>query len=168
MSSLDDFLSKREHERRQQSLGAEAQLAKARLLAEHSTGMWEELKAATNATATRVGGVDGTPFEWNPFPFLKLEHVAATFAPGILVGGGLQGCRVVFGRIPTAIYVDDNPLAPRVWDLVLSVNGNELDWDVNCDEIIGASSVELAEQIVKQLIEYHDEYQTAFSAGWLT
>jgi hypothetical protein len=168
MSSLDDFLSKREHERRQQSLGAETELAKVRLLTEHSAGMWEELKEAMHATATRVGGIDGKPFEWNPYPFLKLEHVAATFAPGMLVGGALQGCRVVFGRIPIAMYIDDNPLAPRVWDLALSVNPNELAWDVNGDEIIGASSVELAEQIVKQLIEYRDEYQTACSEGWLT
>jgi hypothetical protein len=168
MSSLDDFLSKRDLVRRQQSLGAEAELARARLLAEHSTEMLEALKEATRATAIRVGTVDGKPFEWNPYPFLKLEHVAATFTPGMLAGGALQGCRVVFGRIPTAMYIDDNPLAPLVWDLALSVNGNELTWDVNGDEIIGASSVELAEQIVKQLVEYRDGYQTACSEGWLT
>lgn len=168
MSSLDDFLSKREHERRQQSLGTEAALAKAQLVAERGAGMWEVLKQTTSETAARVGSVDGKPFEWNPYPFLKLEYVAATFTPGILAGGELRGCRVVFGRIPIAMYVDDNPIAPRVWDLVLSINGNELAWDVNGDEIIGATSAELAEQIVKQLIEYRDEYQTACSQGWLT
>lgn len=28
------------------------------------------------------------------------------------------------------MYVDDNPIAPRVGDLVLSINRNELAWDV--------------------------------------
>jgi len=66
------------------------------------------------------------------------------------------------------MYVDDSPIAPQVWDLALSINGNELAWDVNGDEIIGVTPAELAEQIVKQLIEYRDEYQTACSQGWLT
>ena len=33
--------------------------------------------------------------------------------------------------------------------------------EYNQNEIIGVSSIELAEQIVKQLIEYRDEYQKA-------
>jgi hypothetical protein len=168
MSSLDDFLSQRENERRQKSLGAEAAAVKVLMLTERGAGMWEQLKEATHTTATRVVGIDGKPFEWNPFPFLKLEYVAATLTPGMLAGGALQGCRVVFGRIPFGMYADDSPLAPLVWDLALSVRGNELVWDVNGDEIIGVSSAELAEQIVRQLIEYRDEYQTACSKGWLT
>jgi hypothetical protein len=44
--------------------------------------------------------------------------------------------------------------------LTLSSNGGEVVWDVNDDEIVGASSAELAEQIVKQLIEYRDEYES--------
>jgi len=49
----------------------------------------------------------------------------------------------------------------RRWILTLSSNGHELVWDVNEDEIVGASSVELAEQVVKQLIEYRDVYESA-------
>jgi hypothetical protein len=45
-----------------------------------------------------------------------------------------------------------------VWNLTLSCNEGALTWDVNRDEIIGASSIELAEQIVKQLVEFRDEY----------
>jgi hypothetical protein len=47
------------------------------------------------------------------------------------------------------------------WILTLSSNDGEVVWNVNQDEIIGASSIELAEQIVRQLIEYRDEYQKA-------
>jgi hypothetical protein len=49
----------------------------------------------------------------------------------------------------------------RWWTLTLSNNDGEVVWNVNQDEIIGASPNELAEQIVKQLIEYRDEYQKA-------
>lgn len=82
MSSLDDFLSKREHDRRQQSLGAEAALAKAQLVAGRGSGMWEALKQTTNKTAASVGSVDGKPFEWDPYPFLKLGVCSCTLHTG--------------------------------------------------------------------------------------
>ena len=139
MSTLDDFLAQRERERQHQG-GA------ARILSEKGPRMWDQLQEATWSTAGRIGNIDGNDFEWNPYPFLKLQYVAATFTPGTLVRGEPKGCRIIFGRIPTALYVDDNPLPTRVWDLKVSVSGNELLWDVNGEEIMSAAHVELAGQ----------------------
>lgn len=119
MNTLDQFLAKR------QAKNSDADL-KDRLLRERGVQMWDELKQAVKATAERVGSIDGNPLEWNDYPFLKLEYVAATFTPGVLMDGVLQGCRVIFGRIPTAMYIDDNRIATKIWELSLAVSGNEL------------------------------------------
>lgn len=161
MSTLDDFLRNRREQ------GADDEL-NSRLLREGGAAMLDELKLAVQTTATRVGSVDGNVLEWNPFPFLKLQYVAATFTPGTLVGGRPTGCRVVIGRIPTALYVDDNPLPSAVWELSLGVKGNQLVWDVKGEgSIVGISTLELAEQIVRRLIEYRDAYQDACSKALL-
>lgn len=82
----------------------------------------------------------------------------------MLVSGVLTGCRLVFGRIPTALYIDDNPLPSAVWELSLGVNGSQLAWDVKGEDVImGISTLELAEQIVRRLVEYRDSYQDACS-----
>ncbi len=154
MAKLDEFLSKRERERTADEM-------RGRVLREQGPGMWDALKEATQTTAARVGNVDGDALEWNQYPFLKLKYVAASFTPGMLAGGLLKGCRIIFGRIPTAMYIDDNPIPTTVWDLTVSVNGDQLGWDVNGGEVLGLSTAQLAEQLIMRLIEYRDEYQAA-------
>ena len=154
MGTLDQFLAKR------QAKNADANL-KDRLLRERGVQMWNELRQAVMETAKRVGSVDGDPLEWNEYPFLKLEYVAATFTPGVLMEGVLQGCRVIFGRIPNAMYVDDNPIPTKIWELSLSISGDELAWNVNGDEIVGVPTTILAEQTIMRLIEYRDAYRVA-------
>jgi hypothetical protein len=167
MSTLDDFLSQRSHDRLQHGAVAEIEQSKTRMIRERGAAMWEELKQTTELRAAGVGPVDGNRLEWNPYPFLKLEHVAATFTLGVLIDGVLRGTRIVFGRIPNAMYIDDeNPIGTDVWDLGLSVTGSGLVWDVNGDEVIGASSARLAELIIVRLIQYRDAYQAAFANGW--
>jgi hypothetical protein len=165
MVNLDDFLSRRA----EQAGIAEVEQNKIRLLREKGFAMWNDLQQVTRERAEHVGSIDGVPFEWNPYPFLKLQPVAATFTTGTIVNDVPQHCRVIFGRIPNAMYVDDNSLGTQVWDIKLSVAGNEMVWDVNEDEVIGALPTQLAEQIIKRLIEYRDEYQAHFASGaWLT
>jgi hypothetical protein len=154
MSTLDQFLIKRAHARTDSE-------AAAKLLRERGAAIWKELQQATQMTAARIGHVDEMPLEWDPFPFLKLQYVAATFTPGLFGAGAPKGCRVVFGRIPTAMYIDENKLAPEVWELTLAVSGVQFHWSVNQNEIVGATNIQLAEQIVVRLIQYRDAYQTA-------
>ena len=156
MSTLEQFLSNRTQ--------AQAQSAAAtKLLQEHGAAAWEDLKASTQAIAARIGHVDNLPLEWDAFQFLKLQYVAATFTPGLFGAGPPRGCRVVFGRIPRAMYIDENRLAPEVWELSLAVQGEELRWSVNIgqDEIVGVTGSQLAEQIIVRLVQYRDEYHAA-------
>jgi len=133
--------------------------------------MWKGLIAVTRATSIRVGEIDGVPFEWDDgpplgkslSPLLKLEPVGAQFkelrsTPFV---GAPRSCLIVFGWVATPMGSRKQSPPDRRWILTLSSNGHELVWDVNEDEIVGASSVELAEQVVKQLIEYRDVYESA-------
>jgi len=154
MSTLEQFLTTRRHAL------ADTEAA-AKLLQEHGAAVWKELQQTTQTTAAKIGQVDGMPLEWDSFPFLKLQYVAATFAPGLFGAGPPKGCRVVFGRIPTAMYIDENKLAPEVWELALAVSGEQFHWSVNQNEIVGATNIQLAEQIIVRLIQYRDAYQSA-------
>jgi hypothetical protein len=133
--------------------------------------MWKGLIQVTCATAKRVGEIYRVPFEWDDgpplgkslSPLLKLEPVGAQFkevrsAPFV---GAARNCLVVFGWVNTPMGSRKQTPPDLGWMLTLSSNDGEVVWNVNQDEIIGASSIELAEQIVKQLIEYRDEYQKA-------
>jgi hypothetical protein len=154
MSTLEQFLANRGLER---TGSAEATT----LLQERGATFWKELQEATRTTAEKIGRVDDIPLNWDPFPFLKLQYVSATFTPGLFGAGPPRGCRVVFGRIPTAMYIDENKLAAEVWELSLEVFGGELSWSVNRDEIVGVTNSQLAEQIIVRLIQYRDEYHAA-------
>jgi hypothetical protein len=134
--------------------------------------MMEDLIQATRATAERIGSVDGIPLEWDDgrsggsvSPLLKLRPVGAQFKGEMfpVTRGSQEGHRVVFGWVNTSTGVRRKSPPDRVWNLTLSCIGDVLTWDVNRHEIVGASSVELAEQIVKQLIEFRNEYTN--SAG---
>ncbi len=149
----------------------EAELNGAPLSNERGTAMWKGLIQVTRATAKRVGEIYGVPFDWDggpPLgksrsPLLKLEPVGAQFkevrsTPFV---GALRDCLVVFGWVATPMGSRKQTPPDRWWTLTLSSNDGVVAWNVNQDEIVGASSIELAEQIVKQLIEYRDEYQKA-------
>jgi hypothetical protein len=69
-----------------------------------------------------------------------------------------EGYRIVFGWVNNPSEVRRKSPADRVWNLALSYTGGALAWDVNRNEIAGASSVELAEKIVMQLIGFRNEY----------
>jgi hypothetical protein len=171
MQSLDDFLSIRGHDRRQEGSVVEAELSGTPLSNDHGTAMWKGLIQVTCATAKRVREIYGVPFEWDDglprgksqSPLLRLEPVGAQFkevrsTPFV---GATRNCLVVFGWVATPMDSRKQTPPDLRWILTLSSNDGEVIWNVNQDKIIGASSIELAEQIVKQLIEYRDEYQKA-------
>jgi len=132
----------------------------AQLIREKVAAAWDELLDSIQQFAAQLGKVNGIELKWDPWPFLKFEDVAAALDPGTLTDGVLLGCRVGFGRIPSADYFDDNPIPIEVWNLTFSAVGDEVAWNVKDHEIIGMSSSKLAEQIVQRLIIYRDEYQS--------
>lgn len=148
---------------------AGADLIKAPLSSKRGIAMWKGLIAVTRTTAMRVGEIDGVRFEWDdgpPFgksrsPLLKLEPVGAQFKEvrSTPFTSGPRNCMVLFGWVATLTGSRKQAPPDRLWILTLSSNGREVVWNVNDDEIVGASSDELAEQLVKQLIEYRDEYE---------
>ncbi|MGA2572464.1 MAG: hypothetical protein ABSF23_18300, partial [Terracidiphilus sp.] len=171
LQSLDDFLSVRGRDRRKEGAMSEAELSKTPLSSERGAAMWKGLIQVTRGTAMRVGMIDGVPLEWDDgpplgkslSPLLKLDPVGAQFkelraAP---FSGEPRNCTIVFGWVNTPKGSRKQTPPDRLWTLTLSIDGSEPLWCVNYDEISGASSVELAEQIVKQLIEYRDEYESA-------
>jgi hypothetical protein len=168
MTNLDDFLMQREHNRLVGGRMSESALNDV-LFSERSASMMSDLIQATRAVAARVGTVDGTPFEWDDgqsgralVPQLKLRPVGAEFLGlTFTIPGGSRQPRVVFGWVPTSNPWEARELPNQVWKLSLSFASGVLVWNANGDEIMGASSVELAQQIVKHLIEYRDEYLLA-------
>src|ERR1017187_7030427 len=68
MQSLDDFLTIRGHDRRQEGAMEEAELSGAPLSNERGIAMWKGLIRVTRATAKRVGEVYGVPFDWDDGP----------------------------------------------------------------------------------------------------
>jgi hypothetical protein len=171
LQGLDDFLLVRGRDRRKDDAMSEPELGKTPLSNERGAAMWKGLIQVTRGTAMRVGMIDGVPLEWDDgpplgkslSPLLKLDPVGARFkelraAP---FSGEPRNCAIVFGWVSTPMGSRKETPPDRLWTLTLSSDGSEPLWCVNCDEILGASSVELAEQIVKQLIEYRDEYESA-------
>jgi hypothetical protein len=171
VQSLDDFLLIRGRDRRQDGAIAGDELNNAPLSSERGTAIWRGLISVTHVKAMRVGEIDGVPFEWDggpPLgksrsPLLKLEPVGAQFkevrsTPFV---GAPRDCVVNFGWVNTPAGSRKQMPPDLWWKLTLSANGGEIAWNVNDNEIVGVSSAELAEQIVKQLIEYRDEYERA-------
>ena len=167
MTNLNDFLMQRDQMRHAEGLMSEAQL-NAALVGTRGASMIRELMRATRATAEGVGIIDSVPFEWDDgqsggslSPLLKLQPVGAQFkrVMSTPLAGSPRGYRVVFGWVATHSGRGKKDLSDCVWNLTLSSNAGVLAWNVNRDEVIGATSIELAEQIVKRLIEYRDEYE---------
>ena len=132
----------------------------------------EELIMATCETAKRIGFVGGIPVEWDDgksggsfSPLLKLRPVGAQFKGEMfpVTCNTREGHRIVFGWVNNPSEVRRKRPTDWVWNLALSYSGGTLAWDVNRNEIVGASSIELAEKIVMQLIGFRDEYVS--SAG---
>ncbi|MFZ0303003.1 MAG: hypothetical protein WAL75_09970 [Terracidiphilus sp.] len=142
------------------------------LFSDRGESMLRDLIHATHASAAKVGAIDRTPFEWDDgqsgrawVPQLKLNPVGAEFIGlQFTIQGGSRQPRVVFGWVPTDTR-DLRELPNQVWKLSLSYAAGTLAWNVNGDEIMSASSAELAQQIVKHLIEYRDEYLLASQAA---
>lgn len=167
MTSLDNYLVQRERGRQSAGLlsGADPNAA---LAGPRGAAMIRELVRATNATAARIGAIDGTRFEWDDghsggsmSPLLKLHPVGAQFkrvvsSPAETTPGGY---RIDFGWVATRSGQGAKELPVQRWRLTLAACGGVLRWNVNKNEIIGASSVELAEQIVKRVVEYRDEFE---------
>jgi hypothetical protein len=173
MTSLDDFLSKRENDRGLQGVMAETGMGEAPLESERGAAMWKDLIKATRAISVRLGAIDGQPFEWDGgqphgksnYPQLKLGPVGAEFSDAKFssVLGLPRACRIVFGWVPTPQGFRNAGMPNRHWNLTLSAARGVISWNVNSDEIVGVSSAELAEQAVKQLIVYRDDYESAGS-----
>jgi hypothetical protein len=165
MENLDDFLSKR----RQQASAAQAEQARMMILREKGSGMWGGLMEATWLRASRVGNVDGATFSWNSYPFLQLGDVAATFSFGKLPNESKQLFRIVFGRIPTGLYPVEAAPPREVWDVELSVLGDEFVWNIDSAGIVGAETGRVSELVIRKLIEYRDMYQAFYKTNqWLT
>jgi hypothetical protein len=169
MTSLNNYLIQREQDRRSSGLLTEEDL-NAALIGPRGAAIIRDLIRATYATAARIGAVDGIPFEWDDghsggsrSPLLKLNPVGAQFKPAVSSPGGdaLRAYRIDFGWVATHSGQGAKELSDQRWRLTLALCDGVLGWNVNKNEIVGASSIELAEQIVKRLVEYRDEFQRA-------
>ena len=134
---------------------------------ENDIAAMEELIMATCAAAKRIGFVGGIPVEWDDgksggsfSPLLKLRPVGAQFKGEMfpVTCNTREGHHIVFGWVNNPSEVRRKSPTDRVWNLALSYSGGTLAWDVNRNEIVGASSIELAEKILMQLIGFRDEY----------
>ncbi len=168
MTNLEDFLRQRNHDRLVAGRMTESELGDL-MFGERGTTMMKDLIQAIQATAAQVGAVDASPFEWSDgqsgetlSPLLKLRPVGAQFMGHMFtLPGGLREPRVVFGWVATHDPTEERKLPNQVWRLALSYTAGVLAWNANGEEIMGATSVELAQQIVMHLIEYRDEYLSA-------
>lgn len=170
MTSLDQYLAQRDRDRRSAGLISEADL-NATLAGPRGAALIKSLMDATRATASRIGAVDGVPFQWDDgksggslSELLKLSPVGAQFKRIMSppMGGSLRGYRIDFGWVATPSGRGAKEVPTQVWRLTLTATNNVLGWNVNQNEIVGASSNALAEQIVKRLVEYRDEFERAY------
>ena len=134
-----------------------------------SIQIMEDLIQATCAAAIRVRNVDGIPLEWDDglsarsmSPLLKLPPVGAQFKGEMFPAtrNTQKGHRIVFGWV-TCKGEGKKDVPDIVWNLEPSCNGETVAWDVNQNEIVGASSGELAVQIVRLLINFSHRYSNA-------
>jgi hypothetical protein len=167
MTTLDNYLMQRERGRRSAGLLSEGDLNGA-LVGPRGAAMMRDLIRATRATAARIGAIDGTSFKWDDgqsggslSPLLKLHPVGAQFKHVVSspAGNTLSGYRVDFGWVATRSGQGAKELPVQRWRLTLALCDGALGWNVNKNEIVCASSAELAEQLVKRVIEYRDEFE---------
>ena len=165
MMDLSEFLTQRERDRQSGRGISELELNNL-LLGEKGESMMKDVVQATRSTALRLGTVDGTSFQWDDgrsgramVPQLKLSPVGVEFNGLMFAGPGRsRQPRIVFGWVPTDSRAETRELPNQVWRLTLSSAAGALGWNVNGEEIMGVTSLELAQQIIKQLIEFRDEY----------
>lgn len=159
MESLNDFLSRRSVEVQ----AAESEIARQALLKGASNREFDEFIKSLGETIAHVGPIDGRSFEWGQLVdvFLKFGNVAAS----LKYRSGSEKFNVVFGQIPGAIYASDHSPSTDVWEIELDVVGSQFLWNViggSGKNARGLNARVLAEQVIRRLIEYKDEYENFF------
>jgi hypothetical protein len=162
---LEQFLAKRTTEK--QSADQEAQrqrdeeLKIQQLFATSGKTEWQRLQEDVKAV-TAGKRVDGETFQWQGRS-LVLGSVAATFMFDMEVNGILQGCKVVFGRLPFGAYADEPRIAPEVWCLDFYTNdGSHILWTIDERPGMARPPKDLALSISTRLVQYHDEYEASY------
>jgi hypothetical protein len=157
IENFDDFSRKRDEERRKQER-----------LVKETKPEWEVLKGLVSQFALDGKGIDGYKFKSVPDlsgrPLLVLNSVSAVLFDRGDRSGVPQDCRVRFSRKPVGSgedYVDDSPLAAKTWSLQPDILDDEFVWLVN-GQGNRVSSVELAEEIAKELARFHIEYEKSY------
>jgi hypothetical protein len=133
-------------------------------LAKEITPEWSILKGFASDFAGREFA--GHKFQWAPDPssrvdFLILNNVAALFAHSER-NGITTNCTVRFDRRPPEpgkMYLEDRSgVSPKEWSLLPSIEGAAVVWFVpELGEM--HSSMDLADEIAKELSEHHKRYE---------
>jgi hypothetical protein len=156
--SFDDFAQKRDEE-----------LQNRKRLAEETKPEWEILKSETAKFAQDGKGIDGHKFGWEPNPtargtLLVLSDVSANLFDRGERDGVPQDCGVFFSRKPAGpgrMYFDDSPVATKTWSLEPKILAGRFVWFVS-ERKCHLSTAELADEIAKELAQYHIEYEKAY------
>lgn len=101
---------------------------------------------------------------------LVLANVAAIFLDDGDMAGVPQNTRIRFTRRPAGsgqAYIDDCPLADTTWTLQPVILGDEFVWTV-IERAEPYTAAEIAEEIAKELGQYHIDYENAFWPRGLT
>jgi hypothetical protein len=128
---------------------------------------WEIAKGLVSQFALDGKGIGTRHFEWvalGEHPMLVLGNVAAVLLDGGDSGGVPQKIHVRFARKPAnyyQVYADDSPLNETVWELEPQIIEGDFVWFVS-DRAGHYSSAVLAEEVAKELAQYHIEYEKAF------
>jgi hypothetical protein len=160
---LDDFLRSREDDRAAaQNSAQEAQtnrLQNQRFLAEHAKAEWARLK---NLVREKSAGksVDGSPFRGTGGS-LVLNNVAASFDDGMVVNQIPRHTSIVFSRNPYGGFAEESIVDPETWQVEPNVENESITWRV-AGSRFSLSSDDLASEVVKKLVTYSDEYESAY------
>jgi hypothetical protein len=167
-NSIDDFLAARSERKNHAKLDTQRQSEQQarinKLLMESGKVEWKRLQEDVE-TATEGKKVEDKPFQWQPIsgsPSLLLGNVAAIFMCDGEFNGIMHGCHIRFTRRGSNFEHDGaSPIDPIVWQLTFATDGVKIFWTVNGNSRTPWPSKELAIEIAKKLVEYHDEYEAA-------
>lgn len=155
--SFDDFARKHEADK-----GDRARLTK------ETPAEYEILKGFISQFAVDGKGFGSRTFHWTNTPtgrpMLVLGNVAAVLTGASNKGGVPQNAGVRFTRKPAGsgqVYIDDQPMEEKVWDLEPEIVEGEFVWFV-FERAKRFSTADLAEEIAKRLAQCHIEYEKAF------
>ena len=129
---------------------------------------WEILKGLVSQFAIDGKGIGNRQFTWQTSitgrPMLVLENVAALFLDDGERAGVPQNTRVRLTRRPAGhgqVYIDDPPLEDITWGMEPGIKNGEFIWFVP-EKTRHYSATEIAEEIAKELAQYHIAYENAF------